>query len=229
MADTGDRQAIVTGCSSGIGHAIATGLLEDGWRVCGVSRRAPEIGSSRFSHIAADLVDPAAPGRVSDAAGPAFALVHAAGLLRTGSIDEMNFDDGEAMWRLHVDAAARLVQAVVPRMPDGGRILLLGSRVSHGAPGKALYAASKAAIGGLARSFAAELVGRRITVNVIAPGATHTPMLNDPVRQSVPPRLPPMGRFVQPEEISAVTAFLLSDMAGSITGQEITVCGGASL
>jgi NAD(P)-dependent dehydrogenase (short-subunit alcohol dehydrogenase family) len=82
---------------------------------------------------------------------------------------------------------------------------------------------------GLARSWAIELAPRGVTVNVVAPGATDTPMLRDPQRARLQPKLPPIGRFVKPEEVAALTAFLLSDAAASITGQRIFVCGGASL
>ena len=79
------------------------------------------------------------------------------------------------------------------------------------------------------RSIAAELAPRGITVNIVAPGATDTPMLRDPKRASVAPKLPPIGRMIQPEEVAATVAFLLSPMAGAITGQTIIICGGASL
>ena len=133
------------------------------------------------------------------------------------------------MWQLHVETSARLIGALAPRLPDGGRIVLIGSRVARGAPGRALYAASKAALSGLVRSIAAELAPRGITVNIVAPGATDTPMLRDPNRASVAPKLPPIGRMIQPEEVAATVAFLLSPMAGAITGQTIIICGGASL
>jgi NAD(P)-dependent dehydrogenase (short-subunit alcohol dehydrogenase family) len=66
-------------------------------------------------------------------------------------------------------------------------------------------------------------------VNVVAPGATDTPMLKDPAREGVAPKLPPIGRLIRPEEIAALVVFLLSPEAGAITGQQIVVCGGASL
>jgi NAD(P)-dependent dehydrogenase (short-subunit alcohol dehydrogenase family) len=133
------------------------------------------------------------------------------------------------MWRLHVKAASMLADVVVPGMAPGGRIVLIGSRTASGAGGRSQYAATKAAMVGLARSWAIELVARGITVNVVAPGATETPMLLDPARAGAPPRVPPIGRFVQPEEVAALTTFLLSPEAGAITGQQIVVCGGASL
>jgi 3-oxoacyl-[acyl-carrier protein] reductase len=133
------------------------------------------------------------------------------------------------MWRMHVEGTCLLAEAVLPKLGEGGRIVLVGSRVSAGQAGKSQYAASKAAMVGLARSWAAELAARGVTVNVVAPGATDTPMLQDPARGGVPPKPPPIGRFIRPEEVAALVAFLLSPDAGAITGQEITICGGASL
>jgi NAD(P)-dependent dehydrogenase (short-subunit alcohol dehydrogenase family) len=114
-------------------------------------------------------------------------------------------------------------------MPDGGRIVLIGSRTASGAAGRSQYAASKAALLAMARSWALELAPRGITANVVAPAATDTPMLHDPARSALPPRLPPIGRFIRPEEVAATTAFLLGPEAGAITGQQIVICGGSSL
>jgi NAD(P)-dependent dehydrogenase (short-subunit alcohol dehydrogenase family) len=227
--DPAERRAIVTGASSGIGKAIAERLLDEGWSVVGVSRSKPAIAHPRFHAVPLDLAAGDATAAALSELPPALALVHAAGLLRVGRIGEQDPADGALMWRTHVDAAVRLVERLVPAMPDGGRIVLIGSRVAGGAAGRAQYAASKAALVGLARSWAIELAPRGITVNVVAPGATDTAMLSDPARAGVTPKLPPIGRFVRPEEVAALTAFLLSDMAVSITGQQITICGGASL
>lgn len=224
-----ERSVLVTGASSGIGEAVARRLLDDGWTVIGMSRSKPAIRHPRFRFARVDL---AAGHEAPDALSglpPVLALVHAAGVLRVGRIGEQIRADGALMWRTHVDAAVMLVELLAPAMPDGGRIVLIGSRVAAGAAGRAQYAASKAAMLGLARSWAIELVSRGITVNVVAPGATDTAMLRDPRRAAVAPKLPPIGRFVRPEEVAALTAFLLSDEAACITGQQIAVCGGSSL
>jgi NAD(P)-dependent dehydrogenase (short-subunit alcohol dehydrogenase family) len=219
--------AIVTGASSGIGAAIVRRLLDDGWAVTGVSRTPPASG---VGHVALDLGQ-ADAAQVRTALGPvpATALVHAAGILRVGPLGTLDPASGAAMWRLHVDAACLLMEAVLPSMAAGGRVVLLGSRTAAGSPGRSQYAATKAAMVGLARSWAAELAPRGITVNVVAPGATDTPMLQDPARAGVPPKPPPIGRFIRPEEVAALVAFLLSPDAGAITGQQLVICGGASL
>lgn len=227
-----ERRALVTGVSSGIGAAIAARLLADGWAVWGLSRSAPAapLGDHpALRWIPVDLMDAAALGAALAALPPVGALVHAAGILRVGRLGGLPADDARAMWRLHVEAATQLVEHTVPTMPDGGRVVLIGSRTSDGSAGRSQYAASKAALVGMARSWAIELAERAITVNVVAPGATDTPMLADPNRAGVQPKRPPIGRFVKPEEVAGLTAFLLSDAAASLTGQRIVVCGGASL
>ncbi|WP_027521081.1 SDR family NAD(P)-dependent oxidoreductase [Bradyrhizobium sp. Ec3.3] len=224
----GRPHALVTGASSGIGAAIVERLLRDGWRVTGISRRPAPFDHPAFDHLSLDLGD-------VDAIAPAVAgiaptaLVHAAGVLRGGQLGALNHDDGAAMWRLHVDVAERLADALAPRLPEGGRIVFIGSRTASGASGRGQYAATKAALVALARSWAAELAPRGITVNVVAPAATETPMLQDPTRVNVTPKLPPIGRFIRPEEVAASVAFLLSAEAGAITGQQLVICGGSSL
>jgi NAD(P)-dependent dehydrogenase (short-subunit alcohol dehydrogenase family) len=219
-------RALVTGASSGIGAEIAARLLAQGWKVTGLSRSAPAEG---IDHVPVDLTDAQATRAVLAGLGAFDAVIHAAGIARLGRHDVMDLAEGAAMWRLHVEVAAELIQALAPQMPDGGRIVLLGSRVAQGVAGRSLYAASKSALIGFARSIAAELVARQITVNIVAPGATDTPMLRDPARTGVPPKTPPMGRLIEPGEVAGSVLFLLSDAARNITGQQIVICGGGSL
>jgi NAD(P)-dependent dehydrogenase (short-subunit alcohol dehydrogenase family) len=108
-------------------------------------------------------------------------------------------------------------------------MVLIGSRVSGGISGKSQYAATKAALASLARSWAAESIERGVTVNVVSPAATDTPMLHDPARTNTPPKLPPIGRLIQPDEVAALVLYLLGPQASAITGQDITICGGASV
>lgn len=222
------RHALVTGASSGIGAAIVERLLRDGWRVTGISRRPGTFDHPAFEHLSLDLNDVDSIANAIAGLAPT-ALIHAAGMLKVGPLGSLSHDDGAAMWRLHVDVAERLANALAPRMPPGGRIVFIGSRTASGAAGRGQYAATKAALVALARSWASELAPRGITVNVVAPAATETPMLKDPTRANVAPKLPPIGRFIRPDEVAAAVAFLLSGEAAAITGQQLVICGGSSL
>lgn len=226
---TRKKRALVTGASSGIGAAIASRLLGDGWRVTGLDRSPAPMRAPDFEPVEVDLTDFESVASVLDRLTAIDAFVHAAGHMRTASLGQLDAQDGEGMWRVHVQVAAVIANALSEKFSAQGRIVLVGSRTAAGAPGRSQYAAAKAALTAMARSWAAELAPRGITVNVVAPGATETPMLNDPARQATPPRVPPIGRFIKPEEVAALTSFLLSAEAAAITGQQIVICGGSSL
>ncbi|MFF3444228.1 SDR family NAD(P)-dependent oxidoreductase [Streptosporangium sp. NPDC002721] len=231
-APGGPRHAVVTGASSGIGRAVAARLLREGWNVTGMSRtRPPEHreDTSTRSWIQVDVTDHDRLGAAAAEVGAVDAVVHAAGVQRSAKLGRLSARDGALMWRVHVEAATVLVDALAEAIRPGGRVVLVGSRTMAGAAGKSQYAATKAALAGLSRSWAMELAPRDITVNVVAPGPTDTPMLRDPGRASTPPRVPPLGRFVRPEEVAGLISFLLGPEEGAITGQHLVMCAGASL
>lgn len=227
----GTGHAVVTGSSSGIGRAIALALLEAGWRVTGVDLSAPAIAHPGFSAVQTDLTDAASLEAATARLHGADALVHAAGVLRLGALGSLDAQAGALMWRLHVDAASRLADALAGAMAaqGEGRIVFIGSRVAQGMAGRGQYAATKAALVALARSWAAELAPRGVTVNMVSPAATQTAMADDPARATTAPKLPPIGRLIRPEEVAALVLYLLSPMAAAITGQDIQICGGSSL
>ena len=223
--------ALVTGTSSGIGHAIGLYLLASGWDVVGFDVAAPAIENPSFKPVRVDLTDCAAAQAAARDHAYADALVHAAGVLRVGRLGELDAVDFGLMWSLHVAALATIADILGPAMRTRGtgRIVLVGSRVAQGMPGRSQYAATKAALIALARSWAGELIDGGVTVNVVSPAATETAMLQDPARSGSAPRRPPLGRLIRPDEIASLVAYLLSPAADAITGQDIQICGGASL
>jgi len=160
---------------------------------------------------------------------PVAAVVHAAGLMFTGRLRDVGAAQGDPMWRLHVDVPSRLIDALAGALEDEARLALIGSRTAAGVAEKSQHGDTKSALAALTRSWAIELAGRAITVNVGAPGPMSAPMLDEPRRAVTPPVAPALGRFVQPEEVAGLTAFLLGPDGDSITGQQLVVCGGASL
>lgn len=230
LSEVEQGHAVVTGSSSGIGRAVAERLLALGWRVTGIDRAETGPTHPAYTHLCLDLGDLSAI-RTQLGALAADALVHAAGFMRVGRLADLDPQDGALMWTLHVQAATALTQALVPHMQrqGRGRVVYLGSRVSQGFPGRGQYAAVKAALVGMARSWAMELAPDGVTVNVVSPAATDTAMTRDPARAASQPVLPPIGRLITAGEIADLVAYLLSPSAAALTGQEITLCGGASL
>ncbi|URO01311.1 SDR family oxidoreductase [Leclercia adecarboxylata] len=223
------RTAIVTGASSGIGEAIVKRLLDEGWQVTGLSRRRVDNAHPGFTSLSLDLSDTVTLAAALEPLPVPQAIVHAAGMMAAAPLGELEHAVSARLWGLHIHAAEVLFNHFAPRMSAGGRLVAIGSRTSRGAAGRSQYVATKAALVGMMRSWAAELAPRGITANVVAPGATQTPMLSAPGRQTSPPKVPPMGRLITPDEVAAMVSYLLSDDAAPVTGQELVLCGGASL
>jgi len=228
-------EALITGSASGIGLAVTCRLLAKGWGVTGVDRLPrPEGLGGGYTHCRVDLLDTAALaaacGDLERASYKPTALVHCAGIMRSDDDSATRADGGVALWRLHVLAAHTLIESLSSRMPaNAGRIVLVSSRAARGRAGRALYAGSKAALDGLARSWASALLRAGITVNVVAPASTNTPMLNDPARAGVAVLPLPIGRLIEPEDVADVVDTLLGRAGGVITGQTILIDGGVSL
>ncbi len=227
--------ALVTGSSSGIGKAIVERLLIEGWAVVGFDKSPPSISHALFKTLAVDLTQAKAIAgcleQLEELQTLPTVVVHAAGFMHAGPIETSQLESSEGMWRVHVAAISQIAQKLLPvmRASHSGRIVLIGSRVAGGIANRSQYAASKAALVSLARSWAAEVVANGVTVNVVSPAATETGMLADPNRIAAPPKIPPIGRLIQPDEIAATVSYLLSSNAAAITGQNIQICGGASL
>ena len=230
MSSKPAKVVLVSGSSSGIGRAISEHLLATGWFVLGWDRAESSIDHPSYSHTQIDLTDfDSLKRELSEIR--VYGFVHAAGLMRVGRLGNLDCSDGLLMWSIHDQCATVMSNALSPSMVSqgGGRIVYIGSRVAQGMAGRGQYAATKAALVAMARSWAAELAPTGVTVNVVSPAATATAMLSDPDRVQSQPRLPPIGRLIEPSEIAALVCFLLSESAAAITGQELIICGGSSL
>jgi NAD(P)-dependent dehydrogenase (short-subunit alcohol dehydrogenase family) len=185
-----------------------------------------------FHSVALDLLDQNALEHVLEVLVPTgiSAFVHCAGIMRTGRIADARDEDADRLWRLHVGVPVAVMRRLAEYLPDRhGRVVLISSRGALGRAGRGVYAATKSGLVGLGRSWAIELIPRGITVNIVGPGATDTPMLSDPARTEKAQVDLPIGRLIKPEEVAALIAFLISAEAAAITGQTIYICGGGSL
>ena len=233
-SDRDVMHVLVTGSSLGIGEAVVRDLLTQGAFVYGWDRAKSEFSDMNFIESTVDLMDEVQVSAALDALKNQTqidAVIHCAGWMKTADLANLNLGDGDDMWRIHVRSVTQIVQALLPSMINSGngRVVLIGSRVAAGKAGRSQYAAVKAALVSLARSWAAELVTNGVTVNVVSPAATKTNMLSDLGRETQIPKLPPIGRFIDTSEIASLVSYLLSPQAAAITGQNLQICGGSSL
>lgn len=228
--------AVVTGANRGIGCAIATRLLADGFTVVGI-HRSGEVPKGVIS-IHGDLTDPqsidAAFKQIRTDHGRPAVLVANAGITRDGLVMRMREEDFQAVIDTNLTGTFRCVKAVSADMvrEKYGRIIFISSVVAtYGGMGQVNYAASKSALHGMARSLARELGGRGITANVVAPGFIETDMtaaLPEKVAHSYRERIP-AGRFGQIDDVSNAVSFLAAPASGYINGAIIPVDGGLGM
>jgi NAD(P)-dependent dehydrogenase (short-subunit alcohol dehydrogenase family) len=230
--------AVVTGGSTGIGAAICAALLDAGQHVVSIARRPP--ADARCEHVEADLLDPLATAAAAAEVARRHAIeivVHNAGAIRARPLAEVAADDLSALTQLHLNVAVALVQAALPAMRAAGfgRIVLISSRAALGLPTRTAYAATKAGMIGMARTWALELGADGITVNVVAPGpirATemfHSVIPAESAREAALAAAIPVRRLGQPEDVARAVMFFADRANGFVTGQTLFVCGGASV
>ncbi|MDE0581342.1 MAG: SDR family oxidoreductase [bacterium] len=238
------RRALVTGAASGIGAGAARRLLRDG-----VDVLATDIDSQGLAALAelgaepltADLADPRHRDQVIEAATGVDYLVQAAGIICLLPIEKVTVDDWRSVFAVNAEAMFFLCQGIGATMPAGGAIVNLSSSSAKltNTTETAVYAASKAAVLSITRSFAYSLAPIPVRVNAICPGIIDTPMQDamleevSAIRGMTPRQLSdlreasvPLGRGASPDEIAELIWFLLSDGAGYMTGQAVNFDGG---
>jgi 3-oxoacyl-[acyl-carrier protein] reductase len=244
MFDLTGKKALVTGASGGIGGAIAKGLYAQGatvalsgTRVDPLNALAAELGD-RAHVVPCNLSDNEAvlalAGKASEAMGGLDILVNNAGITRDNIFMRMTEEEWQQVIDVNLSSTMRLMKSVMrPMMKQRyGRIINITSIVGvTGNAGQVNYAASKAGMIGMTKSYAQEIATRGITANCVAPGFIETAMtaeLPDAVKEKMTGNIP-AGRMGSPEEIASAVAYLASDEASYITGQTIHVNGGMAM
>jgi NAD(P)-dependent dehydrogenase (short-subunit alcohol dehydrogenase family) len=202
--DRSGRTAVVTGGSAGIGLACAEALVARGYDVVLAARgeerlraAADRIGAR---YVVADAAEPQDMERVAGAVDEVHLLVHSAGVLRGTFVRKQSIDDVDAVLRANLRSAFVTTHALLPKMPVGGRIILMSSSAGK-EPMKArtAYSASKAGLNAFAGALAREVSRDGINVNVVIPAPVETDMLEEVTFEMV---------ALQPEDVVAAVMFL---------------------
>jgi NAD(P)-dependent dehydrogenase (short-subunit alcohol dehydrogenase family) len=230
---------LITGASQGIGRAIATRVIQDGYRVINLDKKAPKSLLEGETYHSIDLMDPQAMEELIPKITkqePILRLVNNAGFIRPGALENTTLDDFEAVMALNLRAPMLLAQQLLPHMRQAkfGRIVSIASRAALGKEERTVYAASKAGLVGMTKTWALEMAKFGITVNAIGPGPIATELFtsgnppDDPKTIKIIQNIP-VQRMGQPEDVAHAVASLLDDRAGFITGQIHFVCGGMTV
>jgi len=239
------KVALITGASGGIGNAIAHALhaqgaivVLSGTRVEALEKLKAELGTRAFvavSNLADSASVEALPKAAETAAGaPIDILVNNAGMTKDNLSMRMKDEEWDSVIAVDLTAAFRLARGVTRNMMKKrwGRIISVTSIVgATGNPGQCNYAAAKAGVTAMSKSFASELASRGITVNCVAPGFIGTPMtdvLTETQKEAISAKIP-AARMGSPAEIAAAVVYLASEEAAYVTGQTLHVNGGMSM
>lgn len=244
MFDLTGMTALVTGASGGIGSSIARALAAQGARLALSGSNIDKLNAFKAElggdHVAipCDLSDAESVERLLPAAVEALGkldiLVNNAGITRDNLAMRMKDEEWEAVIKVNLEAAFRLMRASCKPMMKArfGRIITITSVVgATGNPGQVNYAAAKGGLTAMTKALAQEVASRGITVNCVAPGFIRTAMtdtLPDAQKEALNGRIP-MGRMGEGEDIGAAVAYLASREAGYVTGQTLHVNGGMAM
>ena len=245
MFDLSGMTALVTGASGGIGSAVAGALADQGARLAISGSNATKLDAFRDQlgrdsvALACDLsdagaVDALVPRAVEALGGRLDILVNNAGVTRDNLVMRMKDEEWDAVIRINLEAAFRLIRAATKPMMKAryGRIVSITSVVgATGNPGQANYAASKGGLTAMSKALAQELASRSITVNCVAPGFIASAMtdgLPDAQKAALTARIP-AGKLGEGADVAAAVVYLASREAGYVTGQTVHVNGGMAM
>ncbi len=250
MADPKGKVALVTGGGRGLGQATALELVRRGARVA-VADRKPEMSEETVKRcqeaggeargFVFDQAKPASVeqcvAQVIDAYGQIDLLFANAGTGRFAPLVDMKKSDWDVVIQVNLNGTFYVCQEVARRMIQrgkGGKMVLTASSGARAiADQLGAYCASKAGVVMLMKHLAAELGNYRINVNAIMPGVVETgmtgPMLSEPKWRRMLQRETPVGRWGTPEDVAKLVAFLLSDDAAYINGEDVMIDGGSTL
>jgi len=248
-----ERAAVVTGAGRGIGRAISLALAQSGYRVAlldiladnarAVQKEVESLGREALP-IGVDLTRrsdvEAAINQALGRFGQIHTLVNNAGWDKVQPFLENEESTWERIIAINYKAILYTCKAVLPHMVarGSGKVINIASDAGHvGSTGEAVYAGAKGAVISFSKALAREMARSKITVNVVCPGVTETPLLQE-IRESsekahkvldAVTRAIPLGRAGTPEDVAAAVAFLASPQADFITGQTISVNGGLTM
>ena len=244
MFELEGKCALITGASGGIGGSIARALYAQGAKVALSGTRidplkalADDLGDRAFI-VPCNLSDvdavKALPQKASEEMGGIDILVNNAGITKDNLFMRMSDDDWNQVIDINLTSTMHLMKSVMRTMMKQrfGRIINITSIVGvTGNAGQVNYAASKAGMIGMTKSFAQEIATRGITANCIAPGFIETAMTAELPENVIKNMLDaiPQGRMGQADEVAASVAFLASNEASYITGQTLHVNGGMAM
>ena len=227
------KKVLVSGGTKGIGRAIVTKLLDEGYSVIATTRDKTKANILEHKNLTVENLDLSSKDSVSEfqekveSFKPSI-LVNNAGVTKDNLFLRMSENDWTEVIETNLNGTYRLTKIFLKDMIKNkwGRIINIGS-VSGlmGNQGQTNYASSKAALEGFTRSLAKEIGSRNITVNLVSPGFINTDMTSGLTIEKLESQIP-LGRMGNPSDVASLVAFLASEGAGYITGQTLVVDGG---